>query len=77
MDRIGLNSSTKDQPSETPENPVYAAYCQAEQNPDGPYRGSKKEPDFFFMSRGRLLPAVTIECGWSETMPRLQNDLNI
>ncbi|KAJ9480539.1 hypothetical protein VN97_g13016 [Penicillium thymicola] len=33
MDRIGLNSSTKYQPSETPENPVYAAYGEAEQNP--------------------------------------------
>lgn len=34
MDRIGLNSSTKDQPSETPENQVYAAYGEAEQKPE-------------------------------------------
>ncbi|KAJ5922752.1 hypothetical protein N7516_010455 [Penicillium verrucosum] len=44
---------------------------------EGPYRGSTKEPDFLFMIRGRLLPTVAVECGWSESMPRLHNDLNI
>ncbi|KAJ5534347.1 hypothetical protein N7527_000601 [Penicillium freii] len=29
------------------------------------------------MIRGRLLPTVAVESGWSETMPRLQNDLNM
>ncbi|KAJ5186482.1 hypothetical protein N7449_011246 [Penicillium cf. viridicatum] len=47
------------------------------QFPSGPYRTSRKEPDFFFMIRGRLLPTVAVESGWSETMPRLQNGLNI
>lgn len=47
------------------------------QFPSGPYCTSKKEPDFLFMIRGRLLPIAAVESGWSETMPRLQNDLNM
>ncbi|KAJ5962787.1 hypothetical protein N7501_007728 [Penicillium viridicatum] len=33
MDHIGLNSSTEDQPSKTPQNPVYAAYGEADRKP--------------------------------------------
>ncbi|OQD66887.1 hypothetical protein PENPOL_c004G05978 [Penicillium polonicum] len=47
------------------------------QIPSSPYRTSRKEPDFLFMIHGRLLPIVAVESGWSETMPRLQNDLNM
>ncbi|KAF3013385.1 hypothetical protein E8E15_004437 [Penicillium rubens] len=44
---------------------------------DGPYHTSRKEPDFLFMIRGRLLPTVAVESGWSDPMPRLQDDLNM
>jgi hypothetical protein len=45
--------------------------------PSGPYHTSRKEPDFLFMIRGRLLPTVAVESGWSDPMPRLQDDLNM
>ncbi|KAJ5859928.1 hypothetical protein N7534_005205 [Penicillium rubens] len=47
------------------------------QFPSGPYHTSRKEPDFLFMIRGRLLPTVAVESGWSDPMPRLQDDLNM
>lgn len=29
------------------------------------------------MIRDRLLPTIAVECGWSKSMSRLHNDLNI
>jgi hypothetical protein len=43
----------------------------------GPYRGSKKEPDFFFQVDDHIMPTVVVESGWSESDTRLYNDMNL
>ncbi|KAJ5804299.1 uncharacterized protein N7518_000602 [Penicillium psychrosexuale] len=45
--------------------------------PSGPYINSRMEPDFFFILHGCTFPTVAVECGWSETMQRLHDDLNL
>ncbi|KAE8163721.1 hypothetical protein BDV40DRAFT_299256 [Aspergillus tamarii] len=43
----------------------------------GPYVGSRKEPDFFLRSDAILMPKFVIETGWSESWSRLQDDMNL
>lgn len=43
----------------------------------GPYKGAKKEPDYLIRPEGLRLPTFTVESGWTETMTRLQDDLNL
>lgn len=49
----------------------------------GPYRGSRKEPDYFLRPEGETartspdLHTLAIESGWSETLPLLHDDMNM
>lgn len=43
----------------------------------GPYKGSKKEPNHLIRPEGLRLPTFTVVSGWTETMTRLQDDLNL
>ncbi|KAJ5728232.1 hypothetical protein N7493_004562 [Penicillium malachiteum] len=43
----------------------------------GPYRGSRKEPDFFLRPDAFTLPTIAVETGWSETKSRLLDDMNV
>ena len=42
----------------------------------GVYAGSVKEPDFFITPDAALYPSIVVECGWSESFPRLGEDEN-
>ncbi|CAP92729.1 hypothetical protein EN45_105170 [Penicillium chrysogenum] len=54
---------------------ITGAITPSEENMIHGEAGTK--PDFLFMIRGRLLPTVAVESGWSDPMPRLQDDLNM
>ncbi|KAF7114477.1 hypothetical protein CNMCM5793_008781 [Aspergillus hiratsukae] len=41
------------------------------------YRGSWKEPDFFFRVNDHVLPTLAVECGWSEVKERFYNDMDL
>ncbi|KAE8310685.1 hypothetical protein BDV41DRAFT_368961 [Aspergillus transmontanensis] len=43
----------------------------------GPYRCSRKEPDFFIRTNDDRFPSLAIECGWSESYNSLLNDMNL
>ncbi|KAJ5781471.1 uncharacterized protein N7518_009954 [Penicillium psychrosexuale] len=43
----------------------------------GPYRNSRKEPDFFFRVDGHIMPTIAVECVWSQSIARLHNDMNL
>lgn len=42
----------------------------------GPYRSSRKEPDWFLRMEDQRLPTLVLESGWSETYHYLLDDLN-
>ncbi|KAE8421571.1 hypothetical protein BDV36DRAFT_292218 [Aspergillus pseudocaelatus] len=42
-----------------------------------PYRGSRKETDVFIQSIFVKIPTLVMECGWSESSPALENDVNL
>ncbi|KAE8312023.1 hypothetical protein BDV41DRAFT_578075 [Aspergillus transmontanensis] len=44
---------------------------------DGPYRGSRKEPDVFVQSTYVDVPTLAMESGWSESLRELENDMNL
>lgn len=44
---------------------------------DSPYSGPKNEPTFFFRADDHILPAVVLECGWSERKEQLLNDVDL
>jgi hypothetical protein len=43
----------------------------------GPYSAAIKEPDLLVQPDNERLPSVVIESGWSESMPRLHDDVNL
>ncbi|QKX53153.1 uncharacterized protein TRUGW13939_00229 [Talaromyces rugulosus] len=43
----------------------------------GPYSGAIKEPDLLIQPDNQHLPSVIIESGWSESVPRLRDDMNL
>ncbi|KAJ9191511.1 hypothetical protein DTO164E3_6896 [Paecilomyces variotii] len=43
----------------------------------GPYARSRKEPDLLLRVDGRRLPSLVVESGWSESFPRLEEDMNL
>jgi hypothetical protein len=43
----------------------------------GPYSSSRKEPDLFFRPDNQPLPSLVIESGWSESLIRLQDDMDL
>ncbi|GAD93919.1 hypothetical protein AOR_1_330174 [Paecilomyces variotii No. 5] len=43
----------------------------------GPYSNSTKEPDLLIQPNGQPFPSVVIESGWSESLSRLQDDMNL
>lgn len=43
----------------------------------GPYRGSRKEPDAFIQPVPLTVPTVVFESGWTESKERLADDLNL
>ncbi|KAJ9231261.1 hypothetical protein DTO166G5_6883 [Paecilomyces variotii] len=42
-----------------------------------PYAGSRKEPDLLLRPDNQRLPVLVIESGWSESIPRLMDDMNL
>ncbi|KAL2001959.1 hypothetical protein VTN02DRAFT_937 [Thermoascus thermophilus] len=44
---------------------------------DGPYSGSRTEPDFFFQVNDQILPTLVVESGWSESKEQLHDDMNL
>lgn len=42
-----------------------------------PYAPSRKEPDFLIRPDNQRLPSVVIESGWSESLPRIYDDMNL
>ncbi|KAE8367903.1 hypothetical protein BDV27DRAFT_154524 [Aspergillus caelatus] len=44
---------------------------------EGPYCGSRKEPDVFIQSIFVKIPTLVMECGWWESSPALENDVNL
>ncbi|GAD91588.1 conserved hypothetical protein [Paecilomyces variotii No. 5] len=42
-----------------------------------PYSGSQKEPDFLLRPNNQRHPVLVIESGWSESIPRLMDDMNL
>ncbi|KAE8138832.1 hypothetical protein BDV38DRAFT_61302 [Aspergillus pseudotamarii] len=44
---------------------------------EGRYRGSRKEPDVFIQSIFVKIPTLVMECGWAESSPALENDMNL
>ncbi|KAJ9292745.1 hypothetical protein DTO271G3_8444 [Paecilomyces variotii] len=43
----------------------------------GPYSTSRKEPDLLLRPDARPMPSLVMESGWSESLPRLQDDVNL
>ncbi|KAE8162113.1 hypothetical protein BDV40DRAFT_265993 [Aspergillus tamarii] len=43
----------------------------------GTYTHSSKEPDLFLRPLTSRLPSIVVECGWSESWPRLHADKNL
>ncbi|KAL1851144.1 hypothetical protein Plec18167_001914 [Paecilomyces lecythidis] len=43
----------------------------------GPYANSRKEPDLFFEPGCRRFPSLVMESGWSESLSRHQDDVNL
>ncbi|KAF4172476.1 hypothetical protein CNMCM8694_001709 [Aspergillus lentulus] len=43
----------------------------------GPYRGSRKEPDGMIVPVGLIMPTVVLETGWSESRNQLRGDMNL
>lgn len=41
------------------------------------HRNSRKEPNFFFRVEGHIMPAIAVECGWSESITRIYNNMNL
>lgn len=51
--------------------------CVALTFQSGPYRNSRKEPDYFIRPDSRFLPTIAVESGWSESLPLLHDDMNL
>lgn len=43
----------------------------------GDYAGSVKQPDFSITPDVTIYPSIVIECGWSESFPRLREDKDL
>ncbi|KAE8323504.1 hypothetical protein BDV39DRAFT_217738 [Aspergillus sergii] len=43
----------------------------------GPYRGSRKDPDLFILPTTCLLPCLNMESGWSEGLTEMENDMDM
>ena len=43
----------------------------------GPYASSRKEPDLLVRPDNQRLPSIVTESGWSESLPRLHDDMNL
>ncbi|BAE55283.1 unnamed protein product [Aspergillus oryzae RIB40] len=43
----------------------------------GPYRGSKKDPDLFTLPTTCLFPCLAMESGWSEDLTEMENDVDM
>ncbi|KAJ5495112.1 hypothetical protein N7539_000228 [Penicillium diatomitis] len=43
----------------------------------GPYRCSRKEPDFFIRAKNDALPSLVMESGWSESWNHLMDDMSL
>ena len=43
----------------------------------GTYAGSVKEPDFIITPNIAQRPSIVLECGWSESFPRLRRDKDL
>ncbi|KAJ9195159.1 hypothetical protein DTO164E3_6920 [Paecilomyces variotii] len=43
----------------------------------GLYSNSRKEPDLLLRPDARPMPSLVMESGWSESLPRLQNNMNL
>ena len=43
----------------------------------GPYSNARKEPDLLVRPDNQLLPSLVIESGWSESLSRLRQDMNL
>lgn len=43
----------------------------------GPYSNARKEPDLLVHPDNQLLPSLVMESGWSESLSRLRQDVNL
>ncbi|KAB8210164.1 hypothetical protein BDV34DRAFT_237322 [Aspergillus parasiticus] len=43
----------------------------------GPYRGSRKDPDLFILPTTCLHPCLAMESGWSEGLTEMENDMDM
>ncbi|KAJ9363747.1 hypothetical protein C8Q69DRAFT_482032 [Paecilomyces variotii] len=44
---------------------------------NGPYTGSRKDPDMLIRHELEPLPSIAIESGWAESLPRLHADMRL